>query len=177
MRLELAIVVPPELLRRQPARTLDEAALDLAEIDGRVQRLAAVMQDIHPEGAVLTGQRVHDDLGNGRAVGANILGELGWAAQDMLDQVLDGDLEPSDELQALVEEVIKALPALVMSYRDADGLDVEGTRALTNKCFQLAKSGGTDLAEELVTTEAPMPAPSAAPPAEEEVVITEHIEY
>ena len=27
----------------------------------------------------------HTFKGNGRAVGANILGELGWAAQDMLD--------------------------------------------------------------------------------------------
>ena len=36
----------------------------------------------------------HTFKGNGRAVGANILGELGWAAQDMLDRSLDGDLAP-----------------------------------------------------------------------------------
>ena len=91
----------------------------------------------------------HTFKGNGRAVGANILGELGWAAQDMLDGVLDGDIAASGGVQDLVEEVVAALPALVMSYRKAEGLDVDLARDLTNRCFRVSKAGGTDLAEEL----------------------------
>lgn len=91
----------------------------------------------------------HTFKGNGRAVGANVLGELGWAAQDMLDSALDGDLDTGETLQALVKEVVSALPALVMSYRKLEGLDVASARELTNKCFQLAKSGGADLAEDM----------------------------
>ena len=91
----------------------------------------------------------HTFKGNGRAVGANILGELGWAAQDMLDGVLDGDIAVSDGVQKLVDEVVSALPALVMSYRKSEGLDVELARDLTNRCFRVSKSGGTDLADEL----------------------------
>jgi Hpt domain len=88
----------------------------------------------------------HTFKGNGRAVGANILGELGWAAQDMLDRVLDGDLFPGAKVQELIAEVVGALPELVMSYRAAGELDVFNTRYLTNQCFLMASSGGTDLA-------------------------------
>ncbi len=82
----------------------------------------------------------HTFKGNGRAVGANILGELGWAAQDMLDRVLDGDLAADAKLQSLVNDVIEALPSLVASYRNAGELDVAGVRQLTNRCFAMARS-------------------------------------
>jgi hypothetical protein len=86
----------------------------------------------------------HTFKGNGRAVGANILGELGWAAQDMLDRSLDGDLAPGVGVQTLVNEVVSALPDLVRSYSDASGPDVGRIRELTNACFALAASGDTD---------------------------------
>ncbi len=89
----------------------------------------------------------HTFKGNGRAVGANVLGELGWAAQDMLDRVLDGDLAVSPDLQSLVADVIAELPALVTSYRKVEGLDATKTRELTNRCFRMAKAGEGDLAE------------------------------
>jgi len=95
----------------------------------------------------------HTFKGNGRAVGANILGELGWAAQDMLDRVLDGDLRADRNVQNLVLEVIAALPSLVASYRNDGELDVMNTRQLTNRCFVMAKSGGRDPAPEMLSGE------------------------
>lgn len=94
----------------------------------------------------------HTFKGNGRAVGANILGELGWATQDMLDRVLDGDLPANDKVQSLVDEVVSALPALVLSYRNDEGPDVERIRKLTNDCFRMARSGGKGLAEDMPHT-------------------------
>ncbi|MGI9265178.1 MAG: Hpt domain-containing protein, partial [Gammaproteobacteria bacterium] len=91
----------------------------------------------------------HTFKGNGRAVGANILGELGWASQDLLDRVLEGELPPNDDLQLLVADVVSALPSLVMSYKQADGFDVTAVRDLTNKCFRLASSSETDLAGDM----------------------------
>lgn len=85
----------------------------------------------------------HTFKGNGRAVGANILGELGWAAQDMLDRSLDGELTPGAQVQTLVNEVVNALPDLVRSYRTATGPDVGRIRQLTNACFSVAVSGDT----------------------------------
>ncbi|MEH6515617.1 MAG: Hpt domain-containing protein [Halioglobus sp.] len=96
----------------------------------------------------------HTFKGNGRAVGANILGELGWAAQDMLDRVLDGDLAPSDNLQQLVAEVVAGLPQLVNSYKTPGMMDATVARELTSRCFKAAKSGGDDLAEDMPAAEA-----------------------
>jgi len=83
----------------------------------------------------------HTFKGNGRAVGANILGELGWAVQDMLDRVLDGELALDARVEELLQQVVAALPSLVGSYRDAGEWDVANVRHLTNRCFLLAKSG------------------------------------
>lgn len=83
----------------------------------------------------------HTFKGNGRAVGANVLGELGWAAQDMLDRSLDGDLTPGSDVQHLVGQVVEALPGLVQSYSRESGPDVERIRHLTNECFAVANAG------------------------------------
>ncbi len=91
----------------------------------------------------------HTFKGNGRAVGANTLGELGWAAQDLLDRVIDGELAPDDKLQALVEDVVRALPELVASFGKIEGFNLPVTRELTNRCFLLANSSGEDIAEDL----------------------------
>ena len=95
----------------------------------------------------------HTFKGNGRAVGANILGELGWAVQDMLDRVLDGDLEPGVELQALIDEVVGELPELVMSYKQDSGFNVQRVRELTDRCFRMAGGAGEDLASDLPRVE------------------------
>jgi chemotaxis protein histidine kinase CheA len=86
----------------------------------------------------------HTFKGNGRAVGANILGELGWAAQDMLDRSLDGELAPGERVQTLVSEVVSALPELVRSYSQSSGPDIGRIRQLTNACFSMAESGDTE---------------------------------
>ena len=96
----------------------------------------------------------HTFKGNGRAVGANVLGELGWAAQDMLDRVLDGELSPNDTVQQLLQEIVEALPSLVSSYKTPGAMDASVVRALTSRCFQVAKTGGDDLAEGMPAADA-----------------------
>jgi len=95
----------------------------------------------------------HTFKGNGRAVGANVLGELGWAAQDMLDRVLDGDLSATGNVQSAIEDVVRALPALVASYKNPESADLGGVRELTNKCFRIASSSENDLADSLPAAE------------------------
>ena len=62
-------VIEHQLLSGEPARALHEAALDLAEIDGRIQRAAHVMQDVHAQHAVLAGERVNSHLCHGHTIG------------------------------------------------------------------------------------------------------------
>ena len=95
----------------------------------------------------------HTFKGNGRAVGANILGELGWSVQDLLDRVLDGDLEPTDSLRALLNGVVAGLPELVMSYKEQSDWDPAHVRALTDRAFRMAEGGTEDLAQGLSQVE------------------------
>jgi len=95
----------------------------------------------------------HTFKGNGRAVGANILGELGWSVQDLLDRVLDGDLEPTDSLRALLNDVVAGLPELVMSYKEQGDWDPANVRALTDRAFRMAEGGTEDLAQGLSQVE------------------------
>ena len=69
VRGELArLRMPHQLLGGEPAHALDERALDLADVDRRVQRAADVVQHVGAQQAPLAGERVHRDLGHGRAV-------------------------------------------------------------------------------------------------------------
>ena len=121
------------------------------EIVAELDRLTAVWIQQPEANEVLRDIRrhFHTFKGNGRAVGANILGELGWAAQDMLDRALDGDLFPGERVQKLVKEVVGALPSLVNSYSTSDGLEEDRVRQLTDDCFAVARSGGKDLVNDL----------------------------
>lgn len=55
----------------------------------------------------------HTLKGSGRMVGANQLGELGWAIENMLNRVLDNTITVNDGLVALVGDVIHAFGGLV----------------------------------------------------------------
>ena len=69
MGAEAALVVPDQFLGGEPARALHVGAFDLADVDGRVQGVAAVVEDVGAEDAVLARERVDHDLGHGAAVG------------------------------------------------------------------------------------------------------------
>ncbi len=116
----------------------------------------------------------HTFKGNGRAVGANTLGELGWAAQDLLDRVIDGELAADEKLQALVGRVVSALPDLVSSFGNIEGFNIQATRELTNKCFQLANSSGEDIAEDLQEFDTTSQAPVSVP---EEPAVTQPVNH
>ena len=57
-----AFVVVDQFLRRQPSHALDEAAFDLADVDGGIDRSADVMKDIDPPDFHLAGEDVDGDF-------------------------------------------------------------------------------------------------------------------
>ena len=54
-------------------------------------------------------------------------------------------------LQALLQDVVSELPALVESYRHDGDFDVTRTRELTDRCFRMASGAGEDLAQTLTS--------------------------
>src|ERR1700745_4113675 len=69
MRAKLAALVPPELLHREPAHTLQETALELTAIERGIEGSSDVVQHTEREHAVLAGQRVDHHLGHRRTIG------------------------------------------------------------------------------------------------------------
>jgi HPt (histidine-containing phosphotransfer) domain-containing protein len=139
-----------------PAEFRDVFIEEAEEIVEELSRLAGVwLLDPVPNQNLRDIRRhFHTFKGNGRAVGANVLGELGWAAQDMLDRVLDGELQCGDNVQQLLEQVVQSLPQLVASYKTPGAMDASVVRDLTNRCFEAARTGGDDLAHGMPAAEA-----------------------
>ncbi|HLI18162.1 MAG TPA: Hpt domain-containing protein [Rhodanobacteraceae bacterium] len=54
----------------------------------------------------------HTLKGSGRLVGAVALGEFSWKVENMLNRVLDGTIQPDQNVQALVDAAVAALPKL-----------------------------------------------------------------
>ncbi|HEV7165947.1 MAG TPA: Hpt domain-containing protein [Gammaproteobacteria bacterium] len=55
----------------------------------------------------------HTLKGSGRMVGARLIGEFAWAIENMLNRVIDQTVTPSDDMFALIDMSIAALPELV----------------------------------------------------------------
>src|SRR3546814_19275346 len=72
MGAEPTLIVPPQFFHGQPAEPLQIGALDLAEIDGRVERGTAVMQQVGAGETVFAGETVDQYFGGRHAQGAII---------------------------------------------------------------------------------------------------------
>ena len=65
-------VIPHQLLHREPTSALHKPALNLPHIQRRVQRRPDIMHNIRAQNAVLTGQRINNDLRQSRPIGTVI---------------------------------------------------------------------------------------------------------
>jgi len=59
----------------------------------------------------------HTLKGSGRVAGADSIGQLAWAIEDLLNHVLEQQLNDSAEIKAVTQESFEALPALLDSFR------------------------------------------------------------
>jgi hypothetical protein len=66
---QTALLVVNELLGGQPAHALHESAFDLADVDGRIDGAADVVQDIDTADFHLAAEDIDHNLAAGRAVG------------------------------------------------------------------------------------------------------------
>ena len=58
----------------------------------------------------------HTLKGSGRMVGAEVIGELAWSVENMLNRVIDGSIFMNDDVAQLVQDVTDAVPALVSDF-------------------------------------------------------------
>lgn len=74
----------------------------------------------HDDRSALTEVRraFHTLKGSGRMVGANVIGELAWSIENMLNRVIDGSVFMNDDIARLLEEVTEATPGLVEDFEN-----------------------------------------------------------
>ena len=85
MRAQMPLAVPNQLLTGQPAHALHKTALDLADVQRRVDAAPDVVQDVYLEHPRLAGQGVDGHLGAGGAVSEvekRPAGERGFVVMD-----------------------------------------------------------------------------------------------
>ena len=71
----------------------------------------------------------HTLKGSGRMVRALVIGELGWAIENLLNRVLERSIEPNADVQQVIADVVALMPALVDEFankaqRQRDDVDL-----------------------------------------------------
>ena len=64
-----------------------------------------------------TRRAFHTLKGSGRMVKADVISELAWSIENMLNRVVEGELPPSDKICDLVNEVRPVLPTLLAHFQ------------------------------------------------------------
>ena len=82
----------------------------------------------------------HTLKGSGRMVGAEDIGELAWAIEDMLNRVLDGRINCSAAMVELAEQSIQRMPLLISAFAEKRPLpDTEASEKIIAGAERLAK--------------------------------------
>ncbi len=99
----------------------------------------------------------HTLKGSGRMVRALVIGELAWSIENLLNRVLDRTIEPSDDVQQVVADVVALMPVLVEEFAAKAQRQRDDVDRLAANAHALAKGLG------LPKTEAPASAPAVEP--------------
>jgi chemosensory pili system protein ChpA (sensor histidine kinase/response regulator) len=81
----------------------------------------------------------HTLKGSGRMVGAELVGELSWSVEHLLNRVTERALEPSPAVVEAVARVQQQLPALVQAFAGGAAVDAAAVRVLQATVESLAR--------------------------------------
>lgn len=110
----------------------------------------------------------HTLKGSGRLVGANVVGELSWAVESLLNMIIEGEVGVSDAIFNYLEECMGMIPALVEKFQ------VTRTKTEINADIQaLIDKSKALMAMPDVATEADIPVIETAAPLSPIVVVEE----
>lgn len=128
---------------------LEEAGEVLSTLDGALPRLRRDAQDMD---TLTTARRAFHTLkGSGRMVGAQQIGEFGWAVESLLNRCLDGSIPAGPVVVDTVIDAVAMLPGLIESFRNRAEPD-GALQALIERARNLAEGRGAQEAEELDMT-------------------------
>ena len=76
----------------------------------------------------------HTLKGSGRMVGADVIGELAWSVENVLNRVIDGSVFMNDDIAQLLQDVTDTVPTLVSDFehRRMASLDTSAMQSRAN---------------------------------------------
>ncbi|MEQ9006093.1 MAG: Hpt domain-containing protein, partial [Pseudomonadales bacterium] len=118
----------------------------LAAVDAQ---LAAWQADPADEARLTDIRRAFHTLkGSGRMVGANVLGEMAWSVENMLNRLLDGTVPASAEFAMVVAEARNLAPMLKAAFESRTPPPMDGVARVMEQADVLASGGALADAEE-----------------------------
>ena len=90
----------------------------------------------------------HTLKGSGRIVGANVIGELAWSIENMLNRVLDSTITPDPTFVGVVERTRNLIPSLKTAFEAGEAGDLDAVAELMEHADVLASGGGIDAADD-----------------------------
>ncbi len=172
--------VPPSLLP-PPA---DEEPVDDELLEVFVEEVGEVLETIgeylpqwrsnteNKDALIEVRRAFHTLKGSGRMVRALVIGELGWSIENLLNRVLERSIQPGDEVQQVIVDVVALMPALVDEFaakaqRQRDDVDFLAATAHALAKGQTLPKPDAPVFEQAA---APVGGSPAAPVEEEEVL-------
>ena len=106
------------------------------------EQLPAWFADIDDTAPMMEVRRgFHTIKGSGRMVGALALGEFAWTFENLLNRVIDGTIEPGDELRGLLGQSVAAMTQLLAQIKDSDAVLEVDVNAMVRKAVMLSQPG------------------------------------
>ncbi|TXH05216.1 MAG: hybrid sensor histidine kinase/response regulator [Nevskiaceae bacterium] len=100
---------------------LEEAGEVRSTLDAALPRLRRDIEDRDTLAAVR--RAFHTLKGSGRMVGAQQIGEFGWALENLLNRCLDGSIPVGPAVTDTVADAVRLLPGLIESFRSREPND------------------------------------------------------
>ncbi|MEM8767649.1 MAG: Hpt domain-containing protein, partial [Pseudomonadota bacterium] len=84
----------------------------------------------------------HTLKGSGRIVGANVIGEVAWSVENMLNRLIDGTVAASDQFLSVVEQARALIPTLKEAFEAQQAPELS-TVGLIMEMADILSSGGS----------------------------------
>jgi len=143
-----------ELPEQAPAEDIDEEILEIfiEEVDEVLEEMKnsyEVWRESPSETEALQTLRraFHTLKGSGRLVGATVIGELGWAFENMLNKVMDGTMQRNPLVLQLLNQVTEVIPPMIKQFQAGESQPPHATHVLISQADHLTKTKGTELGE------------------------------
>ena len=98
----------------------------------------------HEEALAEVRRAFHTLKGSGRIVGANVIGELAWSVENMLNRIIDGTVVPTPAFITVVEDARALVPSLRDAFEMQRPVQMESLSLIMERADVLASGGSLE---------------------------------